>query len=63
MPISRQTLTQNGHSRPFKVIYSGVNDKPLRDIHIIIYGDVASCLKFNSEAIASEEAKIAILDN
>jgi len=28
MPIPRQT-TQNGHSRSFKVIYFGVNEKPL----------------------------------
>jgi len=31
MPITRHTLTQNGHSRSFKVIYFGVNEKPLRD--------------------------------
>jgi len=30
-PIRRQTLKQNGRSRPLKVIYFGVNEKPLKD--------------------------------
>jgi len=31
MLIARHILIQNGHSRSFKVIYFGVNEKSLRD--------------------------------
>jgi len=54
MPSSDQILTQNDHSRSFKVIRFGVNEKPLRG-YIVQYNCGLECE--DSEDIASERSE------
>jgi len=55
MPSSDQILTQNDHSRSFKVIRFGVNEEPLRG-YIVQYNNCG--LEFEgSEDIASEKKR------
>ena len=58
MPSSDQILTQNDHSRSFKVIHFDVNEEPLRG-YIVQYNNCGH--EYEAlEDIASEKAKNAI---
>ena len=57
MPSSDQILTQNDHSRSFKVIGFGVNEEPLRG-YIVQYNNYCGL-----ECEGYKEAKIAIYDH
>jgi len=57
MPSSNQILTQNDHSRSFKVIRFGVNEEPLRG-YIVQYNNCGlQCEGSGSEDIASERSE------
>jgi len=55
IPISRQVLTQNDNSRSLKVIYFGVNEKPLSD-YVLQYNNYGLICK-GLEHIASERSE------
>jgi len=55
MPSTDQILTQNDHSRLFKVIHFGVNEKPLRG-YIVQYNNCGLKCE-GSEDIASERSE------
>ena len=56
MPNSDQILTQNDHSRSFKVIRFGVNEEPLRGYIVALNVMVPKIQR-------AKEAKIAIYDH
>ena len=60
MPSSNQILTQNGHSRSFKVIRFGVTEEPLRG-YIVQYNNCG--LECEGSEDIAKEAKIAIYDH
>jgi len=55
MPSSNQILTQNDHSRSFRVIRFGVNEEPLRG-YIVQYNNCSLKCE-GSEDIASERSE------
>ena len=59
MPSSDQILTENDHSRSFKVIRFGVNEEPLRG-YIVQYNNYG--LECEGSEERAKEAKIAIYD-
>ena len=55
LPSPKQILTQNGHSRSFKVIYFGIIEEPLMD-YIVQYNK-CGLRREDSEDIASERSE------
>jgi len=55
LPSPKQILTQNGHSRSFKVIYLGIIEKPLMDYRVQYNKCGLRCE--GSEDIASERSE------
>ena len=62
MPSVNQILTQNDHSRSFKVIRFGVNEEPLRG-YIVQYNNCGLQCEGSENIASAKEAKIAINDD
>jgi len=60
-PARKQNLTRNSQRRSFKVMHLGVTEKPTTDCILPYYN--AGLISKVSEKIASENAKIAVVDN